>query len=264
MAEVDGEVVAYARVFWQELVEGGRSYENFGFVHPAWRRRGIGSALHRLGEERLREIAAEHPDVEPKWLASESIDADAGCVALLRGDGYTAARFFYDMVARTLDGIVAPPMPDGLELRPVTRDQYRAIWDASAEAFRDHWGEQEWTQEDWARFDADPDNADPRFWRIGWDGDQVAGAIVTTVPVEENERYGRSRAYVSMVSVRRAVASPRPGAGAARVLAGRRARGGVHLGVARRRHRLADRGDRPVSVTRVRAGAHVHGLAQAD
>ena len=111
LAEVDGEVVAYARVFWQELVEGGRSYENFGFVHPSWRRRGIGAVLHRLGEERLREIAAEHPDVEPKWLASESIDADAGCVALLRGDGYTAARFFYDMVARTLDGIVAHRCP---------------------------------------------------------------------------------------------------------------------------------------------------------
>ena len=47
VAEVEGEVVAYARVFWQELVEGGRSYENFGFVHPAWRRRGIGGELHR-------------------------------------------------------------------------------------------------------------------------------------------------------------------------------------------------------------------------
>ena len=90
VAEIDGEVVAYARVFWQELVDGGRSYENFGFVHPAWRRRGIGGALHRVNEDRLREIAAEHPDVEPKWLASESSDADAGGVALLRGDGYTA------------------------------------------------------------------------------------------------------------------------------------------------------------------------------
>ena len=203
LAEVDGEVVAYARVFWQELVEGGRSYENFGFVHPSWRRRGIGAVLHRLGEERLRQIAAEQPDVEPKWLSSESIDADAGCVALLRADGYTAARFFYDMVARTLDGIVAPPMPGSLELRPVTRDQYRTIWEASAEAFRDHWGEQEWTQEDWVRFDTDPHRADPRFWRIGWDGDEVAGAIVTTVPVEENERFGRARVYVDMVSVRR-------------------------------------------------------------
>ena len=204
LAEVDGEVVAYARVFWQDLVEGGRSYENFGFVHPAWRRRGIGTTLHRLNEARLRDIAEVHGDeVGTKWLASETVDADAGGAAVLRADGYRAARFYYDMVARTLDGIHAPPMPDGLELRPPTRDQYRAIWEASAEAFRDHWGEQEWAEADWKRFDANPDHADPRFWRIGWDGDQVAGAIVTTVPTEENERHGRSRVYVSMVSVRR-------------------------------------------------------------
>jgi ribosomal protein S18 acetylase RimI-like enzyme len=107
------------------------------------------------------------------------------------------------MVAPSLDGISAPPMPDGIELRPVTRDQYRRIWEASAEAFRDHWGEAEWTEEDWVRFDADPDNADPALWRVGWDGDEIAGAVMTTVPEEENERYGRKRAYVSAVSVRR-------------------------------------------------------------
>ena len=203
VAEVTGEVVAYARVFWQELVEGGRSYENFGFVHPAWRRRGIGGALHRLNENRLREIAAEHPGVDPKWLHSESIDADAGGVALLSGDGYAPARYFYEMVAASLEGIVAPPMPEGLDLRPVSREQYRTIWDASADAFRDHWGENEWTEAEWSRFEVEPQHADPRFWRVGWDGDQVAGSIVTTVPTEENERHGRSRVYVSMVSVRR-------------------------------------------------------------
>ena len=203
LAEVNGEVVAYARVFWTELVEGGRSYENFGFVHPAWRRRGIGSALHQLNEDRLREIAAEHVDVEPKWLSSEGPDADRGNAALLAGDGYAPVRYFYDMVAPTLEGIVAPPMPEGIELRPVTRDQYRTIWLASAEAFRDHWGMAEWTEEDWTRFDADPDNADPQLWRIGWDGDEVAGVVTTTVPAEENERHGRKRVYVAGVSVRR-------------------------------------------------------------
>ena len=42
-----------------------------------------------------------------------------------------------------------------------------------------------------------------RFWRIGWDGDQVAGAIITYPEVEENERFGRGRVYVAEVSVRR-------------------------------------------------------------
>ena len=203
LAEVDGEVVAYSRVFWQELVEGGRSYENFGFVHPAWRRRGIGGALHRHNEALLRETAAGHPGVEPKILSSESVDSDAGNTALLLGDGYAAVRWFYEMVVPMLEPIVAPPRPDGLELRPVVRDDYRRIWDAEAEAFRDHWGEVEWTEQDWRRFEADPDNADPFLWRVGWDGDEIAGVVTTTIPKEENERHGRQRVYVSGVSVRR-------------------------------------------------------------
>lgn len=203
LAEVDGEAVAYARVFWNDLVEGGRAYENFGFVHPAWRRRGIGGALHRRNEARLREIAADHVGVAPKWFGSEGIDTDAGTAALLLGDGYSAARLFYDMVAPSLEGIVAPAMPEGVELRPVTRDQYRTIWLASADAFRDHWGQAEQVEADWERFDADPDNDDPRFWRIGWDGDEVAGVVTTTVPSAENEEYGRARVYVASVSVRR-------------------------------------------------------------
>lgn len=203
IAEVDGEVVAYARVFWTDLVEGGRTYENFGFVHPAWRRRGIGGAMHRHNETRLREIAAGHDGVAPKLFGSEGVDADPGNTALLRGSGYEPARYFYDMVAPSLDAIEAAPVPEGIEVRPVTREQYRAIWDASAEAFRDHWGENEWVEEDWERFIGDPDNADPRFWRVGWDGDEVAGAVMTNIPVEENKRFERSRAYVAQVSVRR-------------------------------------------------------------
>jgi ribosomal protein S18 acetylase RimI-like enzyme len=203
LAEVDGELVAYARVFWQDLVDGGRTYENFGFVHPAWRRRGIGTALQRHNEARLREIAAEHPGVEPKWLGSESVNTDEGNLALLRKAGFAPVRYFYDMVAPTLEGIVEPPLPQGIEMRSPRRDQYRAIWEASAEAFRDHWGEAEWVEADWERWNANPAHDDPRFWRIGWDGDQIAGAIVTTVPAEENARYGRARVYVAMVSVRR-------------------------------------------------------------
>ncbi len=203
LAEVDGALVAYARVFWQDLVEGGRSYENFGFVQPDWRHRGIGTALHRRNEARLREIASGHPDVVPKWLASEGADVDAGNLALLRGSGYEIVRYFYDMLAEPLDAIDVPPMPDGIELRPVTRDQYRQIWDAEAEAFRDHWGMAEWTEESWGEFEADPTNADPSLWRVGWDGDEIAGVVITVATVEENRRHGRNRVYVGGVSVRR-------------------------------------------------------------
>ena len=203
IAEVDGEAVAYARVFWTDHVDGSRWYENFGFVHPAWRRRGLGWALHRNNEARLREIAAEHSAVTDRWLASEGSDEMAGNVALMARSGYAPIRFFYDMVAPALDGVEAPPMPDGLDVRAVTREQFRAIWEASVEAFRDHWGEPEPTDADWARFRDDPAHAEQPFWMVAWDGDEVAGVVVTTVPREENEARGRARVYVSSVSTRR-------------------------------------------------------------
>jgi mycothiol synthase len=203
LAEIDGELVAYARVFWQDLVEGGRAYENFGFVHPDWRRRGLGSTMHRHNEQRIREIAAGHAGVSPQWFASEAQHLDDGARMLLERDGYSAVRWFHDMMLPSLDEVAASPIPDGIEVRPVTREQYRRIWEAEAEAFRDHWGEQEWTEEDWRRFEADPQLADPSLWRVGWDGDEIAGVIVTTVPVEENERYRRRGVYVAGVSVRR-------------------------------------------------------------
>ena len=203
LAEVEGGLVAYSRVLWGELVEGGRSYQNFGFVHPDWRRRGIGGALHRHDEKRLREIAAGHPGMAPKWFESEGVDTDLGNAALLRGSGYRPVRFFFDMVLPSLDAVGASPMPAGIELRPTTREQYRTIWVAAAEAFRDHWGATEWAEEDWARFEADPENADPGLWRVAWDGDEVAGVVLTTVPAAENEAHGRARVYVGWVAVRR-------------------------------------------------------------
>lgn len=203
IAEANGEVVAYARVFWTDGVDGSRSYENFGFVDPAWRRRGIGGAMHRHNEARLREIATAHPEVASKWFSSEGMETALGNVALLERSGYAAVRYFYDMVAPTLAGIVAPPMPEGLEVRPVSRDQFRAIWDASVEAFRDEWGEQEQTEEDWQRFREEPAHAEQPLWMIGWEGDEVAGAVVTTVPAEENEKHGRARVWVESVAVRR-------------------------------------------------------------
>lgn len=203
LAEVNDEVMAYARVFWTELVEGGRSYECFGFVHPAWRRRGLGSALLRHNERRLREIATAHGGVAPKWLSSEGVDSDAGNTALLRAAGYEPVRHFFDMVAPALAERPGVPMPQGIEVRPVSRQQYRAVWEALGEAFRDHWGETEWAEEDWRRFEADPHNADPSLWRIGWDGGEIAGGVVTTVPREENAQHGRARVYVAAVAVRR-------------------------------------------------------------
>jgi mycothiol synthase len=203
IVEADGRIVGYSRVYWNELNDGGRMYFSFGFIDPAWRRRGIGTALLPYNEALLREMAADHTGVERKWLESASADVNVGSAILLQRAGYEPVRYGYEMLRPTLDDIPDVPLPVGFEVRPVTRDQYRAIWEADAEAFRDHWGESEENEEAWERFRRDPDYADSSLWQVAWAGEEIAGSIINTIPHESNERFGRRRGYVDSVAVRR-------------------------------------------------------------
>ena len=94
------------------------------------------------------------------------------------------------------------PLPAGLELRPVTPDQHRAIFDADNEAFRDHWGHREADDGDFrARFEHP--ETDTSLWCVAWDGDQVAGSVMNAIYAEENEQLGIKRGWLDHVSVRR-------------------------------------------------------------
>ena len=90
----------------------------------------------------------------------------------------------------------------GLEIRPVTEDQWRTIFDAENEAFRDHWGHREMTDDDF-RTTFGQAELDTDLWVVAWDGDQVAGVVQNWVWPEENERLGVERGWLEHISVRR-------------------------------------------------------------
>ena len=93
-------------------------------------------------------------------------------------------------------------MPEGIELRPVTPDQHRPIFDADDEAFRDHFEHRAATEQDFVATFSQPD-IDTSLWKVGWDGDQVAGSVQTWIWKEENETLGAKRAWLESVSTRR-------------------------------------------------------------
>jgi mycothiol synthase len=201
-AEVSGEVIAYSRVTWWQEENGPRVYLLFGFIKPAWRRKGIGTAMLRANERRLREIAATHPDTGPRFLQSWAADTETTYESLLQRAGYTAIRYAFEMVRPSLDEIPAFELPEGLEVRPVEQSQMRAIWEADQEAFKDHWGYSPGTEEDYKAF-LDFPYSDPSLWRVAWDGDQVAGQVRSFINHNENVEYSRLRGYTEFISVRR-------------------------------------------------------------
>jgi mycothiol synthase len=214
IAEVDGVQVANAG---QDRVQRGESivYEVYGHVVPAWRRRGLGRTLLAANLRRARERAtldAVGRDPRPAYAGSFTEEAEVGHRRLLAEAGFETVRYFFDM-ARDLAQVEVSPLPDGLEVRPVTPDQHRAIWEADVEAFRDHWQARQPEEADFANLFAKAD-LDTSLWVVAWDGDDVAGSVQPWIWKDENATLGLRRAWLEHISVRR----PWRGRGLARAL----------------------------------------------
>ncbi len=201
VAERDGMIVGYGRASWQEEVGGDRIYDVIVAGHPGHATQ-VMDALHEAVEGRLRQIAAAHP-AGIKHFQAESTDAATIRTAVLETRGYVPVRYSFYMLRPNLDDLPDAPMPDGLQVRSVTPDQLRQIFDADVEAFRDHWGASLPTEEDFRQFVADPVQGDTSLWQVAWDGDQVAGMVRGYINKDENELLGRRRGFVENISVRR-------------------------------------------------------------
>ncbi len=217
VAEADGQPVAYGWTSWVDASDGVREYTTRGHVHGEWRRRGIGSAILRHNEAHLRSLAAGQATERPRVLAANAPERRVGAVALLESHGYRPVRWFFDMVRPTLDEVEVPPLPEGVELRPVHgREQLSRLFHADAEAFRDHWGGFDESDAAVEQFLADPDY-DPELFMVAWDGDEIAGAVLNVIVEHENLALGRLRGLLDTAFVRR----PWRGRGLAAALVGR-------------------------------------------
>jgi len=201
-AEVDGKVIAYGRIWWDDLTEGIRLYHPFGFLHPNWRGKGLGSALWAAGEERVRQIAAGHSVELPKYFQVEPYTTEKALITLLENRGYAPVRYETHMVRDLSEPFPEAPMPPGLEVRPVKPEHVRPIFEASNEAFRDHWGIRDESEEEYKSETESPD-FHPELWKVACDGDQIASVIHNFINKDENEEYNRKRGYTEGICTRR-------------------------------------------------------------
>ena len=202
IAEIDGRVVGTASREWVETTDDQLEYRLDGAVDPEFRGRGIGSTLLADSERRQRELAATNASPLPRILGSWSADTQERDERLLTAAGFEPARWFFDMTRRSLDDVPVVPMPDGLELRPVTPDTALQVWRGDVEAFRDHWGGFDGSDERLAEWLARPYN-DLSMWLIAYDGDEVAGGVLNTIDPDENAALGIRRGWLSSVFTRR-------------------------------------------------------------
>jgi ribosomal protein S18 acetylase RimI-like enzyme len=141
-------------------------------------------------------------DTTPRYFETFASETEIGKEIMLKKEGYDPVRYEFSMVRPFSEPVNVTPMPEGLEIRTVQPDQFRAVWEADQEAFMDHWANVPGTEQDYRRWGKDPLN-DPDLWKVAWDGDQVAGMVLSFLNAKENEEYDRKRGYTENISVRR-------------------------------------------------------------
>lgn len=201
VVEVNGRPIGYSRVWWDQEVDGPRIYRQFCLVDPEHGGRGIGSALFAWNEARLREIAAGH-DAPEKILEVWGNDRNEAATELFRDAGFESITYAAEMVRPSVHDLPEHPLPDGVEIRPVTEDQLRTIWEADAEAFRDHWGYVEPTETSFTRLLAFPYH-DPTLWKVAWDDEGVAGQVRSFIDTAQNAEHGLKRGWTENISTAR-------------------------------------------------------------
>lgn len=202
LAEVNGETIAYSRTDWyQEEDPNDRIYSFFVFIKPEWREKGIEEPMLHWCEDHLRKTAQSHPQDSKRFFQAGTNAAKSSTVKLFETQGYKPVRYGYEM-ARPLENIPPAALPDGIEARPVDEKDIRKIWNASIEAFRDHWGFSPPTEEDFDGY-LKSKYFQPELWQVAWDGDKIVGSVLNYIDHDYNEKYHKMRGYTEEITTHR-------------------------------------------------------------
>jgi mycothiol synthase len=202
LAEAADDVIGFVRVHWRQEEPGPRIYHHTGHVLPQWQHKGIGLKLLQFAQKRLRTLAKHHRCNGSRFFQTWSTDSDTSSKTMLDSDGYQPIRYDFDMLRPLTKEIEPRALPPGLEVRPIQPKDYRLIWEASDEAFRDHWGYSPATESSYEWWQKG-DSFQPDLWKVAWDGDQVAGMVLNFIDHAENKSYGRKCGYTENICIRR-------------------------------------------------------------
>lgn len=199
-----GSLLAYVRVGW-ELDAEKRQVFSFPFnIHPEHRSRELMAYLLGWVEKRACLVAETTRNDLPSLLRvlvrnaeKEEMFSDA-----LEAGGFSVARLMYQMRRDLSEPIESAALPDGLELRPVSQDEYRTVYYALDEAFRDHWGYTPISEEVILQIQASPQFM-PHLWQVAWDGEQVAAGVLNFIDESANQNLGSKIGWTDPIFTRR-------------------------------------------------------------
>lgn len=205
----DGTPIAFSSAFLHPSRAGTLTVHIGGAVHPAWRRRGIGSAAiawsHARALQQLAEAVPSLPagdwDLELKVYAEESTP---DVIAITEPLGFAVERWFTTMVRDMGGELPSPPEVEGTTIVEYTADRALDVLAARNDAFRDHWGSLPTSEESWQKF-VGGEFLRPGLSRLALDAEgSVIALCLASVNEGDWEALGASHAYIDLIGVVRA------------------------------------------------------------
>ncbi len=195
--EVAGATVGFSRIISWPEDDGAWVYLSLGWLLPAWRGQGIGTAMLHWAEAHSRQLAAAEHSGARAELAANASSTEYDAAALLKHEGYAVGYTVLEMGLDPAVAVSAAPLASGIEIHPVAPAHLPAIAASVIEAYQ---GEYEG-----GRFSSGNDPVayaaelaaprfDPDLWQVAWDHDAVIAQVLTIIE--------QGRAEVFEVSVR--------------------------------------------------------------
>jgi mycothiol synthase len=180
-------------IWWDRDQSQSRRLE--GWVHPAYRRRGVGTALLIAAE-----CAARAQEALPITLTGRVYSDIPGGEALFRQRGYTEVHRFYLMSLSLVGRRFVPigAVPPGVTLRTFQEYDLAALVEADNAIFAGTWGARARTAQTWQREMQETRPYDPSLWLLAWENDRVVGECLC----HQSREAGPTDAWISILGVR--------------------------------------------------------------
>lgn len=196
---MDGDKVVGYQEYWNIRPPWVNIFA-FGRVHPDYEKRGIGTAMLHMVENRARQDFDKAPPDARIFLSTGINHVNDRAKALLENEGYSLIRHFWRMKIDMDQPPAAPVWPEGITVRThIPGQDDRAVHAALDEAFEDHWGHTPFPFEHFETFMLKDPKFDPTLWFLAMDGDQIAGLSLCRWEMPEDPQM----AWVDDLGVRR-------------------------------------------------------------
>ncbi|MFJ4095138.1 GNAT family N-acetyltransferase [Kitasatospora sp. NPDC089913] len=174
---LDGVVVGYSTIRWWQERDGTWLYLHRGHLLPEHRGQGIGSAMLRWAEERIRRLVELHGTARTAVIGANATVSEPDATALLRASGYRRVFSLVELELGDLRQVPEPGggLPAGIRTGPIGTSHYRAAWKTVVDSYADTDFAQGWPFQDFV------DTADPACWRAAWNGQDMVGVALCSV-----------------------------------------------------------------------------------